>query len=74
MSRKKQRETDRFFTTSGVQLDQRDRGQFHFHREAFPSQLKSRVGLVLVGVRLEVRLLQILEESIKPTIISHRVE
>ena len=41
------RETDRFFATSGVQLAQTDRAQFHFHRAAFSVQLKSRVGLTL---------------------------
>jgi hypothetical protein len=41
------RETDRFFAASGVQLAQTDRGQFHFRRAAFSSQLKSRVGLAL---------------------------
>jgi hypothetical protein len=32
---------------SGVQLAQHDRGQSHFRRAAFASQLKSRVGLAL---------------------------
>jgi hypothetical protein len=41
------RETDRFFAASGVQLAQTDRGQFHFRRTAFSSQVKSRVGLAL---------------------------
>jgi hypothetical protein len=41
------RETDRFFAASGVQLAQTDRGQFHFRRAAFSSQLQSRVGLAL---------------------------
>ena len=41
------RETDRFFAASGIQLAQHDRGQFHFRRAAFASQLKSRVGLAL---------------------------
>jgi hypothetical protein len=41
------RETDRFFAGSGVKLAQHDRGQFHFRRAAFSSQLKSRVGLSL---------------------------
>ncbi len=41
------RETDRFFAASGVQLAQTDRGQLHFRRAAFCSQLKSRVGLAL---------------------------
>jgi hypothetical protein len=34
------RETDRFFSVSGVQLAQHDRGQFHYHRAAFSSILK----------------------------------
>ena len=41
------RETDRFFAASGVQLAQTDRGQFHFRRAAFSSQLKSEVGNIL---------------------------
>jgi hypothetical protein len=41
------RETDRFFSASGVQLVQHDRDQFHFHRVSFTSHLKSRVGLSL---------------------------
>ena len=42
------RETDRFFSDSGVPLAQTDRGQFHFRRSAFVSQLKNRVDLTLV--------------------------
>ncbi len=41
------RETDRFFTGSGVQPAQTDRGMFHFRHAAFSSVLKSKVGLVL---------------------------
>jgi hypothetical protein len=41
------RETDRFFAASGLQLVKHDRGQFHFLRAAFSSQLKSRVDLAL---------------------------
>ena len=41
------RETDRLFAASGVQLAQHDRGQFHFRRAAFSSQLKSKVGNIL---------------------------
>ncbi len=39
------RETDRFFSDSGVHLAQSTSGQFHFRRAAFAQQLKSRVGL-----------------------------
>ncbi len=43
------RETDRLFTTSGVQLAQTNpSGQFHFCRATFPSMLKFRVGNILV--------------------------
>ncbi len=42
------RETDRFFAASGVQLAQSTSGQFHYRRAAFPSQLKSKVGDILV--------------------------
>ena len=42
----KDRETDRFFATSGVQLAQFDRGFFHYRRAAF----KSRVGNILTKV------------------------
>jgi hypothetical protein len=36
------RETDRFFTASGVQLAQQNRGLFHFHRAAFSANLKAK--------------------------------
>jgi hypothetical protein len=35
------RETDIFFTDSGVQVAQHDRGQFHYRRVVFSSQLCS---------------------------------
>jgi hypothetical protein len=41
------RETDRFFAASGVQLAQHHRGQFHYRRTAFSSQLKSKIGSTL---------------------------
>jgi hypothetical protein len=41
------RETDRFFSASGVQSVQSDRDQFHFRRTAFSQHLKSKVDLVL---------------------------
>jgi hypothetical protein len=41
------RETDRFFTVSGVQSGQSTSGQFHFRRAAFSHHLKSKVGLAL---------------------------
>jgi hypothetical protein len=41
------RETDRFFTVSGVQLPPSDRGFFQHHRSAFSVQHKSTVGLTL---------------------------
>ncbi len=41
------RETDHFFAASGVQLAQHDRGQFHYRRAAFSSQLKSKCGNIL---------------------------
>ena len=41
------RETDRFFAVSGVPLAQSTRGQFHFKRAAFSSNLKSKVGNIL---------------------------
>jgi hypothetical protein len=41
------RETDRFFTSSGVQSAQFNSGQFHFHRAAFTQQIKGKVGLTL---------------------------
>jgi hypothetical protein len=44
------RETDRFFSVSGVLSAQSDRGFFHYHRTAFSVQLKSKVGLTLVKV------------------------
>ena len=51
------RETDRFFAASGVQLAQSDRGQFHYKRAAFSSQLKSKVGSILTkSVSLRITL------------------
>ncbi len=44
------RETDSFFTPSGVHLAQHDRGLFHFLRVACSAQLKSRVVLTLTEV------------------------
>jgi hypothetical protein len=41
------RETDRFFTTSGVQSAHHDRGFFHFRRTAFSSMLRSKCGNIL---------------------------
>ena len=41
---KAHRETDRFLVASGVHLAQTN---FHFHRAAFSSHLKSRVGNIL---------------------------
>ncbi len=41
------RETDLFFTTSGVLSGQSDRGLYHYHRAAVSVQLKSKVGLAL---------------------------
>jgi hypothetical protein len=37
------RETDRFFATSGVHLEQPTSGIFHFRRKAFFAQLKTKV-------------------------------
>jgi hypothetical protein len=54
------RETDRFFSVSGVQLSQSTSGgYFHFHRTAFSSMLKSRVGHILtkaVALRINLNL------------------
>ncbi len=41
------RETDRFFTTSGVQLVEHDRGLFHYRRAAFSAQIQTKVGSTL---------------------------
>jgi hypothetical protein len=41
------RETDHFFTSSGVLSVQTDRGFFHYHRVTFSTQIKRKVGLVL---------------------------
>jgi hypothetical protein len=40
-------ETDRFFEASGVQLPQTTCGLFHYHRAAFSSMFKSRIGNIL---------------------------
>jgi hypothetical protein len=44
------RETDLFFTTSGVHLAQTNRGLFHFHRVSFTVNLKAKVGSTLTKV------------------------
>jgi hypothetical protein len=41
------RETDRFFTASGVQPAQTQRGVFHFRHASFSQQVKGKVGLAL---------------------------
>jgi hypothetical protein len=46
------RETDLFFLASGVHLPQSNRGQFHYHRAAFSSQLKSKCGNILAKVTI----------------------
>jgi hypothetical protein len=53
------RETDRFFTASGVQLPETDRGMFHYRRAAFSVQLKSKVVLTIdkvVALRITLNL------------------
>jgi hypothetical protein len=42
-----QRETDRFFAASEVQLAQSTSGIFHFRRASFSSHLKAKVGSTL---------------------------
>jgi hypothetical protein len=44
------RETDRFFTVSGVQLAQTDRGLFHFRHATFSVTLKATVASTLTKV------------------------
>jgi hypothetical protein len=41
------RETDRFFTTSGVQLPKSHRGMFHYRHVVFSSHLKEKVDGIL---------------------------
>ena len=41
------RETDRFFTTSGVQITESTSGQFHYKHVTFSSYLKSKVDNIL---------------------------
>jgi hypothetical protein len=41
------RDTDLFFTGSGVLSPQSDRGFFHYYRTTFSTQFKSKVCLVL---------------------------
>jgi hypothetical protein len=53
------RETDRFFTSSGVLSPQSDRGFFHYHRAPFSDHLKNKVGLTLAkttSLRITVNL------------------
>ena len=63
------RETDRFLAVSGVQFPQSDRGYFHFRRTVFLTQLKSRVGLILVKTTILRITLNLDETSI--TLTSH---
>jgi peptidoglycan/LPS O-acetylase OafA/YrhL len=42
------RETDRFFTVSGVHLGQSTITQFHYHHVTFSSQIESKIGNILV--------------------------
>jgi hypothetical protein len=44
------RGTDHFFTASGVQPPQQNRGLFHFRRAAFTTNLKAKVGSTLTKV------------------------
>jgi hypothetical protein len=46
------RETDLFFSASGVQLAQHDRGLFHFHRAVFSVQLQVKVGSTLAKMQI----------------------
>jgi hypothetical protein len=41
------RETDRFFSDSGVDLPESTSDQFHYHRTVFSSQIKSKIGNIL---------------------------
>jgi hypothetical protein len=53
------RETDRFFTASGVMSAQSDRGFYHLRRAAVSVQLKRKVGLTLeksAGLRITINL------------------
>jgi hypothetical protein len=53
------RETDRFFTTSGVLSTQSDRGFFHYRQSVFSSMFKSRVENILTkvpGLRINLNL------------------
>ena len=43
------RETHRFFVASGVQLPKSISGQFNYHRTAFSSQVKSKIGNILTN-------------------------
>jgi hypothetical protein len=48
------RETDCFFTASGVHLVQPNRGLFHFRRVAFSTTLKPKVGITLVKLYVSI--------------------
>ncbi len=51
------RETDRFFTDSGVQLPQPTSGIFHFRLSVFSAQLKAQVARTLTkGAALRINL------------------
>jgi hypothetical protein len=51
------RETDRFFSSLGVQLPEHHRDQFHYGRTTFSSHLKSKIGNFLTtSVALRINL------------------
>jgi hypothetical protein len=50
------RETDRLFAASGVQLEQPNRGLFHFHRSAFSSTLKTKGSTLAKSAALRITL------------------
>jgi hypothetical protein len=50
------RETGRFFATSGVQLAQHDRDQFHYRRAAFSSILKSKCDSKVEALRITLNI------------------
>jgi hypothetical protein len=57
------RETDYFFSVSGVLSVQSDRGFFHYRRAAFSFMIKSRVGNIALRINLNIDGVPIVSKS-----------
>jgi hypothetical protein len=64
------RETDRFFSTSGVQIPQHSSGFFHFLRETFSSHIKYKVDNILTKAAALRIVLNIDGAPIDPSVLA----